>query len=322
MYYNMVSASRKSGAHWLLLILTLPGRQPALRMRVWRGLQALGAGVLRDGVYVLPARTQLEESLRGLAVEILAGRGEARLLAVRADDAGFQTLFDRSKAYTALLGKIGTAARALRRARASSSLTAVTRLRRELEGIAATDYFPGAPLQQARRAFDALHAQVAARSTTGEPQTRQGRIPRRARADYQKRIWQTRARPWVDRLASAWLIQRFIDPLASFRWIRQPKDYSRGALGFDYDGATFTHVGDKVTFEVLVESFGLQDDQAIRRVAQLVHYLDIGGQPSAEAIGVETMLHGMRVRLRDDQQLFVAAAQLFDDLYGALCNGR
>jgi hypothetical protein len=324
MYNKMSSNLRNTDPQWLLLILTLPGRQPALRMRVWRGLQSLGAGVLRDGVYVLPARAGLEQSLRALAGEILAGRGEAQLLTVQAD-AGFQALFDRSKAYTGLLGKIGAAARGLRRTgapKAMTAMTTVTRLRRELECIAATDYFPTTQLQQARRTLDALHAQATARSATDEPRARKGRIPRLARADYQGRIWQSRARPWVDRLASAWLIQRFIDPHARFRWIKQPSANTGTALGFDYDGAAFTHVGDKVTFEVLMESFGLQRDPAIRSVAQLVHYLDVGGQPSAEALGVETMLRGMRERIRDDQQLFAAAAQLFDDLYSALVDRK
>jgi hypothetical protein len=89
-------------------------------------------------------------------------------------------------------------------------------------------------------------------------------------------------------------------------------------LGFDYDGARFTHVGDKVTFEVLMESFSLQRDPAIQGIARLVHYLDVGGQPVAEAPGVEVMLRGMRERIRDDQQLFLAAAQVFDDLHRAL----
>ncbi len=322
MYNNMTPASSKSGADWLLLILTLPGRQPALRMRVWRGLQSLGAGVLRDGVYVLPARAELDQPLRALCGEILAGRGEARLLAVQGNGAGFQSLFDRSKVYGALLRKVAAAARNLPRARATSGMAAVARLRRELEATAAIDYFPTAELERARRAFDALQAQATARFAADEPHARQGRIPRLVRADYQGRIWQTRARPWVDRLASAWLILRFIDPGARFRWISQPRANTRTVLGFDYDGATFTHIGDKVTFEVLVESFGLGRDQAIHRMGQLVHYLDTGGQPVAEALGVEAMLRGMRERIRDDQQLFLAAAQIFDDLHSAFGSDR
>jgi hypothetical protein len=314
----MVSASSKSDADWLLLILTLPGRQPALRMRVWRGLQALGAGVLRDGVHVLPARKDLDEPLRALCREVLAGKGEARLLTVRHDGADFQSLFDRSKAYDALLGRIGAAARALPRARAASVTAGIARLRRELESAAATDYFPTAQQDRARRAFDALSAQANARFASDEPHARQGRIPRLLRADYQGRVWQTRARPWVDRLASAWLIARHIDAKARFRWNARPGASSRTALGFDYDGARFTHVGDKVTFEVLMESFSLQRDPAIQGIARLVHYLDVGGQPVAEAPGVEVMLRGMRERIRDDQQLFLAAAQVFDDLHRAL----
>lgn len=301
---------------WLLLILTLPGRQPALRMRVWRRLQAAGVGVLRDGVYVLPQRPELAELLQGLSREVREGRGTARVLTVQ-DGSEFPGLFDRADAYGKLLKKIGIAARALPRAGSARALDKVERLRRELEAVAAIDYFPAEALQRARRAFDALHTQAMARFAD-EPHSRQGRIPRLKRADYQGRIWQTRARPWVDRLASAWLIQRFIDPAARFLWITRPVNDTGKALGFDYDGATFTHVGDRVTFEVLMESFGLQRNRLLSSIARLVHYLDVGGPPVAEAAGVEAMLRGMRARVTDDPPLFVAAAQLFDDLYAAL----
>lgn len=302
--------------NWLLLVLTLPGRQPALRMRVWRRLQAAGVGVLRDGVYVLPQRPDLAELLQGLAREVLEGHGMARVITVQ-DGSEFPGLFDRGDAYEKLLRKFGVAARALPRTGGTRAMDKVGRLRRELEAIAAIDYFPAESLQRARRAFDALHAQTTARFAD-EPHSRQGRIPRLKRADYQGRIWQTRARPWVDRLASAWLIQRFIDPAARFHWIARPPNDNSKALGFDYDGATFTHIGDKVTFEVLLESFGLQRNRLLCSIAQLVHYLDVGGPPVAEAAGVEAMLRGMRERITADPQLFIAAAQLFDDLHTAL----
>ncbi len=300
---------------WLLLILTLPGRQPALRMRVWRRLQAAGAGVLRDGVYVLPHRHDLAELLQGLSREVLAGSGAARVIAVQ-DGSEFAALFNRTDAYEELQKKIAVTARALPRAGSARALDKVERLGRELDSIAAIDYFPGEALPRARRAFEALHTQATARFAD-EPHSRSGRIPRLKRADFHGRTWQSRARPWVDRLASAWLIQRFIDPAARFRWIAKPPDDAGEAVGFDYDGAAFTHVGDKVTFEVLLESFGLQRNRPLCNIAQLVHYLDVGGPPVAEGPGLETMLRGMQDRITGDAQLFAAAAQLFDDLYRA-----
>src|SRR4030095_16787380 len=111
---------------------------------------------------------------------------------------------------------------------------------------------------------------AAARATApDEPHPAARTVARLDRAQYQGRVWATRRRPWVDRLASAWLIRRFIDPQARFLWLKSPKDCPKRALGFDFDGATFTHLGGKVTFEVLLESFGLESDHGLRQVGAL-----------------------------------------------------
>ncbi|MBS1236756.1 MAG: ChrB, partial [Proteobacteria bacterium] len=124
-------------------------------------------------------------------------------------------------------------------------------------------------------------------------------------------------RPWVDRLASAWLIKRFIDPKARIVWLKDPKTCPRRALGFDFDGAVFTHVGARVTFEVLLASFALEDDKGLERLGQLVHYLDVGGVPVPEAAGLETILNGARRQHADDDRLLAEAAKTFDYLYNA-----
>jgi hypothetical protein len=132
---------------------------------------------------------------------------------------------------------------------------------------------------------------------------------------YQGRIWATRARPWADRLASAWLVKRCIDPQAKFLWLKSPKDCPKRAVGFDFDGAEFTHVGAKVTFEVLLASFGLNGDPALERIGTLIHFLDVGGVPVPEAAGLEALLHGARDALRDDDALLAEAGRLLDYLY-------
>jgi hypothetical protein len=140
---------------------------------------------------------------------------------------------------------------------------------------------------------------------------------------FQGKRWATRARPWVDRLACAWLIRRFIDPQARFVWLTDPGDPAgatpapRGALGFDYDGARFTHVGSRVSFEVLAASFGLDADSRLQRIARAVHFLDIGGIPVPEAAGLEAVLSGLREVHADDDHLTLAAAAVFDALYAA-----
>lgn len=126
-------------------------------------------------------------------------------------------------------------------------------------------------------------------------------------------MWATRRRPWVDRLASAWLIQRFIDPEARFLWLAAPEDCPATAVGFDYDGAPFSHVGTRVTFEVLVRRFALE--AAIPdALGRLIHFLDVGGVSTPEAAGVESILAGLRETITDDDQLLAAACSLFDGL--------
>jgi len=148
-----------------------------------------------------------------------------------------------------------------------------------------------------------------------EPHAIAGRIQRVNLEKYRGRTWATRARPWADRLASAWLIRRFIDRRAKFVWLKNPKDCPKRAVGFDFDGAEFTHVGAKVTFEVLLSSFGLEEDPALGKIAALIHYLDVGGVPVAEAAGIEALLRGARTASSDDDRLVAEAAKLFDFLY-------
>lgn len=153
------------------------------------------------------------------------------------------------------------------------------------------------------------------------------RIERLDTADYQHRTWATRKNLWVDRLASAWLIRRFIDPQARFRWLARIEDCPKKALGFDFDGAAFTHVvspgAERVTFETLMASFGLEDDQGLRRLGAMVHALDVGGGQAPEAPGFELMLRGLKARVADDDQLLAEGGRLLDDLYAALAaNGE
>jgi hypothetical protein len=124
----------------------------------------------------------------------------------------------------------------------------------------------------------------------------------------------------VDRLASAWLIRRFIDQQARLLWLDNPTDCPTDALGFDFDGARFSHVGSRVTFEVLAASFGL-DQTAVARLGLLVHYLDVGGVRPPEAAGIESVLAGMRESLSNDDELLLAASSVFDGLLASFTKG-
>ena len=308
----MAKQTARPPSNWLLLITTLPTKNATARMRLWRALKAQGCATLRDGAYLLPNAPPAEHALTRLAQDVTAAGGGAHLLQVAGSDAAqdkaFRNLFDRGAEYRALLDAIAACPKG-----EDAALKTLKGLRREFEAIAATDFFPGAAQTQARTAL----ADLTARLLRGEPHAAQKRIKRLERSDFQGRAWATRKRPWVDRLASAWLIRRFIDRKARFLWLERPQDCPKKALGFDFDGAAFTHVGSRVTFEVLLASFGLEADGALGRIARIVHFLDVGGAPAEAASGIEMLLAGLRRQHAADDALLREASRIFDSLYEA-----
>ncbi len=311
----------KAAPGWLLLIISLPSGSATPRMRVWRALKALGAGVLRDGVYLLPAAATARQALEEQARAVIAGGGAAQVLPLGDIDAGqrrgFLALFDRGADYTRLTENLHRLRAGLQHRRLTQAGRSLRRLQREYATIRATDYFAGPAAEHAGQMLAETAAALAALRSPGEPRAADTAIRRLDAKDYRGRTWATRARPWVDRLASAWLIRRCIDPQARIRWLADTKRCPAGALGFDFNGAAFTHVGTRVTFETLLASFALERDQGLARLAQLVHYLDVGGVPVAEAPGISALLHGARERIGDDDALLAEAMQVFDNLYRA-----
>ena len=190
-------------------------------------------------------------------------------------------------------------------------------LQKQFVALAAIDYFPGAAREQLQILLDELLQAISAKLNPDEPQAIRGKVKPLDRAHFQGRTWATRKRMWVDRMASAWLIARFIDPQATFKWLAKPADCPKRALGFDFDGAAFTHVGSRVTFEVLLASFGLEEDAALERIGAIVHFLDASGVPVAEAAGLEAVLKGLRETAKDDNALLAAVVPVFDGLYAA-----
>jgi len=306
---------------WLILIISLPTKNATGRMRVWRALKALGCGVLRDGVYLLPHRPEFRQAFQVQAEEVKACGGNAHILLLDSEDQEqqslFEALFDRSDDYAKLLEILRQTAQALKSEDARPSQRRVLRLRKDFETLAALDFFPGAARGQVASVLDDLEHTISERLSPDEPHAVQRRIKLLQRQDYQGRIWATRQRPWIDRLASAWLIRRFIDAEARFIWLAMPEDCPSEALGFDFDGAAFTHAGAKVTFEVLLASFGLTQDAALNRIGALVHFLDVGGIPVPEAAGLETLIGGMRQRWASDDELLAEVEKIFDAFYQA-----
>ncbi|WP_248797644.1 chromate resistance protein ChrB domain-containing protein [Pseudomonas sp. MWU13-2105] len=300
--------------NWLILILGLPTANATERMRAWRALKASGAAVLRDGAYLLPDTAACREALVAVERDILAINGTAYVLpVVDPDGERFIGLFDRNEDYSKLRTEIEECRGQLTAENALSSTKQIRKLRKSYEQLASIDYFPGQPKQQVDAALQALETAVSRALSTDEPHSRDLPITVLNPGDYQGRVWATRKRPWVDRLACAWLIRRFIDPGARILWLDSPQDCPVDALGFDFDEATFSHVGNRVTFETLQACFELHAP-GLGRVAALVHYLDIGGVQPVEAVGIERVLAGLRETIGHDDHLLAAASAIFDGL--------
>lgn len=310
-----------SELRWLMLIISLPGQNPSARMRIWRALRAAGAGAVRDGVYLLPWSVAAQALFAQQASEVEKVGGTAHLVPLAAADAAqeatFLALFDRSADYATLMAALDEFLGDLDATTEPDARRRLTGLRREWASIGEVDFFPTASRLQVETALVDAEVRISNRFSPDEPRSREGGVPARDRADYRGRRWATRAGLWADRVASAWLIARFIDPEATFCWLKSIKDCPRRAIGFDFDGAQFTHVGDRVTFEVLVASFGLEADRGLAKIAALVHYLDVGGVAVPESAGFTAILAGARARLPDDDALLAAMAAVLDDLYTA-----
>jgi len=297
------------------LVLSLPTRNSTLRMRVWRALKDSGCALLREGVYLLPVDAP-DVVLKKLVSEIRANGGFAMTLEVRPRDGEqLQPLFDRTAEYAGLVERIAATKASLARLGPRRGETALRRMDKAFNKLAAIDFFPGEAKQQGAAALAGLKAAYATLHSRNEPRPSMKGVRRLDPARYHKRLWATRKSPWVDRLASAWLIKRFIDREAKFVWIERPSECPEKAVGFDFDGADFTHVKNRVTFEVLMATFGLDADPALATIRAAVHYLDVGGIPAPDAKTLETLLKGAKEKAKSDDALLAEAIRTLDLLY-------
>lgn len=304
---------------WLLLVLTLPTANSAARMRYWRALKALGCGALRDGVYLLPQGPENQTALEELASGIHEAGGLAQILHASARDKEqgelFRQLFDRSEEHAEFLRNLLAARKKLSALEADEVERLQDRMRKDFAAMVATDYFPGESSAQAQAAWMDFQDLVRAQLSPDEPSASDGDIRRLDRSEYQRRTWATRCGLWVDRVACAWLIRRFIDEKPKFLWLKTPADCPRNALGFDFDGATFTHVGELVSFQVLAQSFGLDRDRGVARLGALVASLDTGTGSVPEAPGFEALMKAARQRGLDDDQMLAEISVVLDSFY-------
>lgn len=309
-------------ADWLLLIHQLPSKPAYLRVKVWRRLQAIGAVPVKNAVYALPASERSTAEMAELLREIMAGGGEA--LICRAElvegltDTDVRALFDAAR--DADYEELAQEARTLL-AGDEIGQGQVAKLRARRDDIGAIDFF-GA---HGGQAVDVMLTELEDRARRHPEVGRLELAPSFATASLKNRIWVTRRGVHVDRIASAWLIRRFIDPEGAFKFV-DGKNYvpQEGELRFDMADAEFTHEEDRCTFETLVLRAGLEDDGALRAIAEIVHDLDIadGKFNRPEAAGVRALIAGLCAATDDDDERLSRGAVSLEGLYAHFRKSR
>jgi hypothetical protein len=310
-------------ARWVLLIHQIPPRPAYLRVKVGRRLLGLGAVPVKNSVYVLPLSDQAIEDFHWVRAEIVAGGGEGTVCEARflegLSDESVEALF--SSARNADYAEIATEVRALQQAMRArgkrgtisrdQAVATASRLRRRFDDLAAIDFFRAT----GRVEVETLLAGVDSALRPAEESSAPSRSDAPER--HHGRTWVTRSGVYVDRMASAWLVRRFIDTEATFKFVRghayKPEP---GEVRFDMFEAEFTHRGELCTFEVLLEDFRL-DDPALRHLAEIVHDIDLKDAKFArpEAAGVDHLLAGIAMRHPDDAARIQDGAAVFEGLY-------
>jgi len=312
----MTDEPKAAASRWLLLIHQLPPSPPYLRVKVARRMQHIGAVAIKNTVYVLPTAESTLEDFQWTVREIRSGGGEANVFEARVieglTDDEIQRLFTsaRDEDYARMATEAKDLLKAAsRKKRDLGQLGAgLLRLRERMNEIQAIDFFGATK----GHVVAALLDQIAGRLAEKPPA-----LPEAAPVVYRGRTWVTRAGVHIDRMASAWLIQRFIDAEASFKFV-QGKHYTPepDEVRFDMFDAEFTHEGDRCTFEVLVERLGI-DDAAVRAIAEVVHDIDLKETKfnRPETPGMAMLIAGIAMSHHDDDDRLARAAAVLEDVY-------
>jgi hypothetical protein len=306
---------------WLVLTHQIPPKPNYFRVKIWRRLQRLGAIAIKNSVYVLPMSAETQEDFRWVLREILEGGGEAALMEARflegISDEQVVSLFQaaREADYALITEEANTLLEGVSTAGVVSDdarppLEAdLKRLRRRLAEVKTLDFFGASGRDLAERSVVALEARL-------HPD-RAPLPPRFPVGEFTDRTWVTRQGIKIDRMASAWLIRRFIDPGATFKFVpAQGYQPQPDELRFDMFEAEFTHEGEACTFEVLVRRFGL-DEPALRHLAEIIHDIDLKDQKFArpEAPGLDQLITGLALAHPDDEVRLSRSSGILDDLF-------
>ena len=316
-----------SNGRWLLLIHQLPPKPAYLRVKVWRRLQSLGAVAIKNSVYVLPKTDGTLEDFQWVMREIVEDGGEAAICAASfiegLSDEQAETLFRaaRDADYDQfvedareLLNSVSSRAKKPKAEDRSAFEADLNRLRKRLATLAAIDFFaaPG------RSAAEAVMLQLESRLGPSRAHLLgKGKMEALSIADFQGRTWVTRKGIFVDRIACAWLIRRFIDTQAAFRFVSDTHHMSSSSeVRFDMFDGEFTHEGDLCSFEVFLKRF-FSKDRILAQIGKMVHDLDLKDSKFRipETAGLGSLLAGVAATYKADKDRLEAGGLLFDHLY-------
>ena len=307
---------------WLALLHQLPAKPPYLRVKIWRRLQAIGAVPLKNAVHVLPRSEESAAAFHSLMAEILDNGGDATLVEVRLlagqSDGDVRALFDAAR--RADYEEITQLARRLLETGPPGG-TDIARLQKRLEDVGRLDFFNASGRQQAEAALLELDQRRFQHPDVSRTHPAVGTEP----LDLAKKTWVTRSGVHVDRIACAWLIRRFIDQNARFKFVDKRRyDPADGELRFDMADAEFTHEGDRCSFETLLLRAGLANDPALVAIGEVIHDLDIGdsrfGRPETPGLGA--ILAGVCASTDDDLQRIAMASDALNQFYSFFSSRR
>jgi hypothetical protein len=327
----MKQINNKAQRGWLLVFYSIPSRDVRNRVKIWRKLAKAGAVNLKGSVSILPMSDDTYEFCQWLVSEVKAMKGEATFVkAERIEtmiDSEVADLFilQRAKDYHAIGKKLGDIAQkvsSIKKGSESQSIKSVSRslhaLEREFEEVRKIDFFSSDDAEALEKKFKELESDMKKYSVAAVKH-KSVIVPRDIK-EYQGKVWVTRKRPFVDRMASAWLIKRFIDPRAIFSFVdeQEAKLPEGDAVTFDMRNAALTHIADMCTFEVILKSFGLKTEP-LMKIASIVHELDLKDEKkkNAESRGIEEILKGIRKTAGSDEEAIEKGMAVFEMLYAS-----
>jgi hypothetical protein len=309
----MSVSPQENASAWLLLVFTLPTAKASERVGVWRKLQRYGAVALPASGNVLPNSSMNQERFEWLATSIRSSKGEAAIAQVCSFDElrneQIEQMFNeaRTREYQVLEKELKKFAKPLDRNKAAP---AILRLKRRLQQITEIDFFGSAIRARVEEAM---------RQMESDDDAETGKTGRKNPKDYVGRTWITRPQPGIDRVSSAWMIVRCIDPQAKFVFDKDPRRHP-AAIPFDmFNTGGFGHVGNDCTFETLAKSFRIKDSR-LSLIAQAIHDADFADERfgRAEALGIDRILDGWNKQGIASEEILRRGMEMFEGLYNGI----